>query len=91
MGRSRRDQPLKLARKLRAIRTRLGLTQVEMAANLRRSAKGGLQPGHISEYEHGKRQPSLVTLLKYARIAGVAMEVLVDDAIDLPSKSVRRK
>lgn len=86
MGRSRRDQPITLPRKLREIRLRLGLTQEQMAVQLRRSKRSGPRPGHVSEYEHGKRQPSVLVLLRYARIAGVPMEILVDDALDLPRK-----
>jgi transcriptional regulator with XRE-family HTH domain len=40
----------------------------------------------ISEYESGKREPLLVILLRYARVAGVHMEVLADDELDLPEK-----
>jgi transcriptional regulator with XRE-family HTH domain len=42
------------------------------------------QPGLISRFEQGKREPSLLVLLEYARIAGVPMELLVDDKSDLP-------
>ena len=37
----------------------------------------------ISEYEHGTRQPDLVVLLRYARLAAVPMETLVDDKLNL--------
>jgi DNA-binding XRE family transcriptional regulator len=85
MGRNRRPQPLSLASKLLEIRTRLKLTQVEMAKRLT-SKKSPVHPGNISEYELGKREPSLLTLLRYAKLAGVSMEVLVDDEIDLPRR-----
>jgi transcriptional regulator with XRE-family HTH domain len=48
------------------------------------NAKVSLKPGHISEYESGKREPPLPVLLRYARLAGVPMEMLVDDDLDLP-------
>jgi len=86
LGRSRRDQPIKLARKLREIRVGLGFTQEQMAAQLGRSKRSGPRPGHVSEYEHGKRQPSVILILKYARLGGIPMEVLVDDALDLPGR-----
>jgi hypothetical protein len=41
--------------------------------------------GRVSEFELGKRDPSLLTLLAYARVAGVHLEVLVDDDIALPN------
>lgn len=83
MGRSRRAQPRRLSEKLLEIRTRLDLSQTQMVRRLGEAGEK-LQPGHISEFENGVREPSLLVLLQYARIAGVPMEALVDDAIDLP-------
>ncbi|HEX8922551.1 MAG TPA: hypothetical protein VF766_13845, partial [Pyrinomonadaceae bacterium] len=40
----------------------------------------------ISEYELGLREPSLMTLLQYARAAGVCVDVLIDDELDLPAR-----
>ncbi|MGB9180136.1 MAG: hypothetical protein WCB68_12890 [Pyrinomonadaceae bacterium] len=40
----------------------------------------------ISDYETDKSEPSLMVLLQYARLAGVHMEALVDDELDLPDK-----
>jgi transcriptional regulator with XRE-family HTH domain len=40
----------------------------------------------ISEYELGKREPTLMVLLQYARIAGIYVEDLIDDELDLPAK-----
>jgi transcriptional regulator with XRE-family HTH domain len=37
----------------------------------------------ISKYEHNKNEPSLMTLLSYARAAGVRVEDLIDDALNL--------
>jgi hypothetical protein len=42
--------------------------------------------GAISAYELGNREPSLMVLLTYARIACVYLDVLVDDALDLPDR-----
>jgi transcriptional regulator with XRE-family HTH domain len=85
MGRNRRPQPLYLHSKLLKIRMSMNLTQEQMAKNLS-SRKAPVHPGNISEYETSKREPSLLTLLKYARLAGVAMDNLVDDELDLPEK-----
>jgi transcriptional regulator with XRE-family HTH domain len=85
MGRARRPQPKHLASKLRDIRERLDLTQGQMVKRLGK-AGSSLQPGHISEFESGDREPSLLVLLQYARIAGVPMEVLVDDKMNLPAR-----
>jgi hypothetical protein len=45
----------------------------------------------ISGYELGLREPSLEIVLKYARLAGVTMEMLVDDALDLPEQLPSKK
>jgi hypothetical protein len=45
-----------------------------------------LRVGHIGEFETDKRVPTLQVVLAYARAAGVLMEVLVDDELDLPKK-----
>jgi transcriptional regulator with XRE-family HTH domain len=83
MGSARRPQPERLPAKLLQIRQLLDLTQEQMASRLSR-VKSPPQPGLISRFEQGKREPSLLVLLEYARIAGVPMESLVDDEIDLP-------
>lgn len=38
----------------------------------------------ISEFERGTTEPHLTVLLEYARLAGVHMEDIVDDELDLP-------
>lgn len=82
MGRSYRERPKQLGRKLALIRKRLDLTQPELIARL--AVKGEpLYPSSITLYEQGKREPPLLVLLKYARLAGVTMEQLVDDKLKL--------
>lgn len=85
MGSARRPLPEHLPSKLLKIRQLLGLTQEQMAARLAH-LKPPPQPGLISRLEQGKREPSLFMLLEYARMAGVPMEALVDDEVDLPQK-----
>lgn len=82
MGQSRRPQPRRLASKLLGIRTRLGLTQEGMA-KLVRHRRAPVYRSHISEFESAKREPSLLVLLRYARSAGVVVDVLIDDDLDL--------
>jgi transcriptional regulator with XRE-family HTH domain len=83
MGASR-PKPERLAEKLLAIRTALGVSQTEM---LRRLGVEHLIEYHIiSRYESGKREPPLMILLEYARVANVYVEVLIDDELDLPEK-----
>ena len=43
-----------------------------------------LYPASISQYEQGKRAPPLLVMLAYVKVAGVTMEMLVDDGSDLP-------
>lgn len=83
MGRKARRRPERLGEKLRAIRDALGLSQTGM---VKRLGDEGIAASQISEYETGKREPSLIMLLQYARLANVYMDVLVDDESDLPAK-----
>jgi transcriptional regulator with XRE-family HTH domain len=87
MGRGRRLQPKKLKNKLRHIRTILGLTQEQIAKNLRAfTPKASIHPGHISQFESGQREPQLPVLLGYAKMMGISTDVLIDDELDLPVK-----
>jgi transcriptional regulator with XRE-family HTH domain len=84
MGHTSRRKPARLAEKLLQIRKALGLSQNGM---IRRLGLGDeLIQGTISAYELGNREPSLIVLLQYSRVAGVYMESLVDDELDLPEK-----
>jgi hypothetical protein len=38
----------------------------------------------VSEYESGRRDPNLMVLLRYARLANVSVESLIDDELELP-------
>jgi transcriptional regulator with XRE-family HTH domain len=87
MGSASRPLPKHLPAKLLKIRESLSLTQAQMAARLSH-AKSPLHPGQVSRFEQGKREPSLLLLLKYARIAGISMDVLVDDELYLPERSL---
>lgn len=85
MGQSPRPRPKRLALKLRQVRLMLDLTQEQVAERLKR-IESPPQPGHVSEFERGIREPSLIYLLGVARLAGVPMEMLVDDNLDLPER-----
>jgi transcriptional regulator with XRE-family HTH domain len=84
MARGPREKPKRLAEKLLMIRTALGLSQSEMLKRL--EAENRMAYHRISEFESGKGEPSLPILLKYARIAGISTDVLIDDELDLPAK-----
>jgi transcriptional regulator with XRE-family HTH domain len=82
MGHSPRPKPARLGEKLLAIRLGLGMSQTQMSKALELEVNYSA----ISNYELGTREPPLPVLLRYARIAGVYMDDIVDDAIDLPEK-----
>ena len=79
MGHSPRERPKHLGRKLLKIRQRLGMSQTEMckALNLK------VNYSAVSNYELGTREPPLLVLLRYARLAGTIVDVLIDDKLDL--------
>lgn len=84
---SSRQQPKKLAAKLRQIRRSLGLTQQQMVERLKSERKSlRLYPGNISRFEQGVREPSLLVLLAYAKSARITIDVLADDDIQLPGR-----
>lgn len=84
-----RPKPERLAEKLKQIRLALGLSQPEMLKQL--GLEETMQYARISEYETGLREPSLLTLLAYSYVAGVHMEILADDRLDLPERLPARQ
>ena len=74
-----RKKSANLPAKLLAIRKKLDVSQSQLAMVLE------LENGspRISEYEIGRREPNLVTLLKYSKLARVPLEVLADDTREL--------
>ncbi|MGB9177962.1 MAG: helix-turn-helix transcriptional regulator [Pyrinomonadaceae bacterium] len=84
MGSAARERPLRLAEKLLQIRNALGLSQNEMLRRLGIDERSYRH--YISQYETGKREPSLPVLLAYARTANVYVDALIDDDLDLPEK-----
>jgi transcriptional regulator with XRE-family HTH domain len=83
-SRRERHSPRRLAEKLLRIRQSLDLSQNGMLRMLGSPDK--LSQSNISGYERGVREPPLLILLEYARAAGVYMEVLIDDSLNLPEK-----
>lgn len=82
MGRAPRPKPSHLAEKLLAIRTALGMSQTQIWRALGVTADYTA----ISQYESGKREPPLPVLLRYAELANVYVDALIDDRVDLPDK-----
>lgn len=87
MGRGRRARPQKLQKKVCEIRKKLAITQDEMAVRLvQYGAEETTHSGYIADFETGKRAPSLLGVLAYAKLINVCTDVLLDDEIDLPQK-----
>ena len=84
MGRGSRKRPARLPEKLREVRDGLLMSQDEIIVRMGLTDEFGRT--EISAFERGKREPPLPTLLSYAKLAGVYMDVLVDDDLDLPGK-----
>ena len=84
MGKKPRPRPERLAEKLLQIRNALGISQGEMYRQL--GIQDEVESKRISDYETGKNEPTLMTILQYSRIAGVHTEALIDDSLDLPAK-----
>jgi transcriptional regulator with XRE-family HTH domain len=79
-----RPKPARLAEKLLAIRNAFGFSQTDLYRRL--GVEDMIAYNVISRFESGDREPSLMILLQYARLAGVNMEVLADDELDLPER-----
>ena len=73
--------PKRLGEKLRAIREHKGWTLDQMAEAVGKT--GPSRRTRVYEWEMGIRQPDLLALLIYARLAGVSTDVLIDDDLDL--------
>ena len=82
MKNSSRTKAARIGEKLLRIRLALNLSQSSMLEHLGFSEE--LFRSNISQYELGTREPPLPVLLSYARAAGVWVDVLIDDELDLP-------
>jgi transcriptional regulator with XRE-family HTH domain len=80
VGTAQRSKPKHLAAKLLQIRNALKVSQTEMV----RFLDFQVSPARVSEYERGIREPNLIVLLSYARAVNVVVDVLIDDALQLP-------
>lgn len=90
MGKAARQRPARLAEKLVAIRSALGLSQNGMVRRL--GLEGELLREDISRFERGVGgEPPLNILLRYARAISITgrgefLEALIDDEMDLPEE-----
>lgn len=84
MGRALRQRPIHLAAKLRQIREAFELSQNGLIRQL--DLVDEIYQDYISAYERGIREPPLPILLRYAHLAGVCVDALIDDEASLPLK-----
>jgi transcriptional regulator with XRE-family HTH domain len=84
MGRNPRRKQRRLGDKLQQIRLSLDLSQNELLRQLGVNEK--FTRTNISNYELGQREPPLYVLLQYAHLAGVCLDVLVDDDLEVPTR-----
>ncbi|HEY6805434.1 MAG TPA: helix-turn-helix transcriptional regulator [Pyrinomonadaceae bacterium] len=83
MARYARWRPRRLSEKLLQIRLGLGLSQNQMLDKLGLAEE--LYRSSISSYELGRSEPPLPILLRYARLAGISVDVIIDDDLNLPA------
>jgi DNA-binding XRE family transcriptional regulator len=78
-----RKKPARLGEKLRAVREKFGFSLSEMAAKVS-DDEVSIYRQDVHRYENNQTDPSLIILLRYARLARVKMEIFADDKLDLP-------
>lgn len=69
-----------LKQKLRELRTKKKLTQKELSEKL------GLSKNAVCEYEKGRSEPSIETLIKLSRI----FEVSLDYLVEIPTFNIKK-
>lgn len=84
MGKRPRLKPNRLPEKLLQIRQRLGLSQNQLIRRM--GFADVLVQASISGYEIGTREPPPPVLLGYAEVAGLWVDVLINDDLDLPEE-----
>jgi len=67
---------------MKKIRMRLGMSQRQIVDALNYTATP-LRASQISQYEQGQREPTMMLVLAYARLAKVSVESLIDDKMKL--------
>lgn len=83
MGRSSRVRPKRLGEKLLRIRESLGLERDEIIERLEYK-ESKLYPQNIWSFEKSEKEPNLLVILAYSRLAGISCDFLIDDQLELP-------
>lgn len=89
MGLKTRVRSERLAQKLKQIREKMNLSQNELLKRI--EFEDIFDRSTISHYESGKREPPLPVLLRYAKLANVYVDVLIDDELNLPEQIPSRE
>ncbi|MGH9962385.1 MAG: helix-turn-helix domain-containing protein [Pyrinomonadaceae bacterium] len=84
MGKHPRRRQRRLGEKLLQIRETLNLSQSEILRQLGLDEE--FSRNIISNYEKDHREPPLFILLRYARLAGICLDAIVDDDVNLPKR-----
>lgn len=84
----KRQVPAKLGPKLKLIRIHFDLTLDQMAKAI--GLEHQSRRSRIHEWETGKRQPDLTSLLGYARVAGISTDILIDDEAELDLSALQQ-
>lgn len=82
MRKRTRRKPEFLAEKLKRIRKAVGASQDTIIPLL--GLENELIRSEISSFERGHREPATPILMAYGELAGVYMDVLYSDKLDLP-------
>lgn len=77
--------PVRLGEKLKRIRENNNLSQGKMLLIINPKERSEHNRSRVSQYEKMTRVPSLVETRNYAQFAGVPVEVLINDDLDLPA------
>lgn len=75
--------PKKLGKNLRKIREDFG-NEPRQIVDMLNYKDTPLRASQISQYETGQREPTMMLVLAYARLAGISTDVLIDDKMRLP-------
>jgi transcriptional regulator with XRE-family HTH domain len=86
---TKKRTPVKLAQKLKKIRQHIGFSQDRLAEVIGR--KDVSRRSRVHEWETGKSQPDLLSLLAYARLVDISTDVLIDDDMELDLSNIKQK
>ncbi|MFN2531696.1 MAG: hypothetical protein ABR555_10390 [Pyrinomonadaceae bacterium] len=84
MGKRPRHKPRRLGKKLQQIRHAQGLSQTQILKEM--GLEGKYERNNLSNFETNKREPPMIIVLGYARLAGIDANLILDDKAQLPKE-----